>query len=336
MGSTWDPELIERMGELVARESRALGTHQVYSPMLGVLVDPRWGRSEESYGEDPYLVSRIGVAYISGLQGLGSERFGPDRVIASPKHYVADGDPRGGLNAIDMDVSERRLREFFLPPFRAAVREAQVGSLMAAHHAVNGVPMHSNTYLLQDVLRDEWGFDGHVISDNSDIRRLHELKRIAETRPEAARLALEAGIDQELQISWEWARRTYGQHLMDGLASGVVSEALVDRAARNVLRTKFAIGLFDDGTPILAWQDHLASGDEGDGPIADYPEFEWVENTSAVRGIDEPLNEYFNFLHRNGVPRDDWREVLYDPANDELHLDAKGAVLSLQFGIQCC
>jgi beta-glucosidase len=329
MGSTWNPVLIERMGAQVARESRALGTHQVYSPMLGVLVDPRWGRSEESYGEDPYLVSRIGVAYIAGLQGLGAQRFGPDRVVASPKHYVADGDPRGGLNAADMDVSERRLREFFLPPFRAAVQEARVGSLMAAHHAVNGIPMHSNTYLLQDVLRHEWGFDGHVISDNSDIRRLHELKRVAETRPDAARLALEAGIDQELQIGWEWDRRTYGRHLMDGLASGVVSEELVDRAARNVLRTKFSIGLFDDGTPVYPWQDHLASGDEGAGPIDGYPEFEWVENTSAVRGIDEPLNEYFNFLHRNGVPRDDWREVLYDPANDRLALEVARQAITL-------
>jgi beta-glucosidase len=329
MGSTWDPELIERMGVLVAREARALGVHQVYSPMLGVLVDPRWGRSEESYGEDPYLVSRIGVAYISGLQGLGEQRFGPDRIIASPKHFIADGQPPGGLNAGDMDVSERRLREFFMPPFRAAVVEAHVGSLMPAHHAVNGIPMHSNTYLLQDVLRGEWGFDGHVISDNSDIRRLHELKLVAPTRADAARLALEAGIDQELQIGWEWDRRHYGRHLMEGLEAGRVSEALVDRAARNVLRTKIALGLFDDGTPIYPWQDHLASGDEGTGPIPDYPAFEWVPNTTAVRGIDESLNEYFNFLHRNGVPRENWREVIYDPANDELALEVARSAVTL-------
>jgi len=329
MASTWDPELIERMGTLVAREARALGVHQVYSPMLGVLVDPRWGRSEESYGEDPYLVSRIGVAYISGLQGLGEERFGADRIIASPKHFIADGQPPGGLNAGDMDVSERRLREFFMPPFRAAVEEARVGSLMPAHHAVNGIPMHSNTFLLQDVLRGEWGFDGHIISDNSDIRRLHELKRVAPTPADAARLALEAGVDQELQIGWEWDRRYYGRHLMEGLEAGVVPEALVDRAARNVLRSKLALGLFDDGTPIYDWQDHLASGDEGAGPIPDYPEFEWIPNTTAVRGIDEPLNEYFNFLHRNGVPREDWREVIYDPANDELALEVARSAITL-------
>ena len=329
MGGTWDPELIERMGVLVAREARALGVHQVYSPMLGVLVDPRWGRSEESYGEDPYLVSRIGVAYISGLQGLGEQRFGPDRIIASPKHFIADGQPPGGLNAGDMDVSERRLREFFMPPFRAAVVDAHVGSLMPAHHAVNGIPMHSNTYLIQDVLRGEWGFDGHIISDNSDIRRLHELKLVAPTRADAARLALEAGIDQELQIGWEWDRRHYGRHLMEGLEAGRVSEALVDRAARNVLRTKIALGLFDDGTPIYPWQDHLASGDEGTGPIPDYPAFEWIPNTTAVRGIDESLNEYFNFLHRNGVPRENWREVIYDPANDELALEVARSAVTL-------
>jgi len=329
MGSTWDPGLIERMGVLVAREARAFGVHQVYSPMLGVLVDPRWGRSEESYGEDPYLVSRIGVGYISGLQGLGEERYGPDRIIASPKHFVADGQPPGGLNAGDMDVSERRLREFFMPPFRAAVEEAQVGSLMPAHHAVNGVPMHSNTYLLQDVLRGEWGFDGHIISDNSDIRRLHELKLVAPTRADAARLALEAGIDQELQIEWEWDRRHYGRHLIEGLEAGVVPEALVDRAARNVLRSKIALGLFDDGTPIYDWQDHLASGDEGAGPIPDFPDYESVPNTTAVRGIDEPLNEYFNFLHRNAVRRDDWREVIYNPANDELALGVARSAITL-------
>jgi len=329
MGSTWDPDLIERMGVLVAREARALGVHQVYSPMLGVLVDPRWGRSEESYGEDPYLVSRIGVAYISGLQGLGEDRFGPDRIIASPKHFIADGQPPGGLNAGDMDVSERRLREFFMPPFRAAVVEAQVGSLMPAHHAVNGVPMHSNTYLLEEVLRGEWGFDGHIISDNSDIRRLYELKLVAPTRADAARLALEAGIDQELQIGWEWDRRHYGRHLIEGLEAGTIPEGLVDRAARNVLRSKFALGLFDDGTPIFDWQDHLASGDEGAGPIPDYPEFEWVPNTTAVRGIDESLNEYFNFLHRNGVPRDGWRDVIYDPPNDELALEVGRSAITL-------
>lgn len=329
MGSTWDPELIERMGVQVAREARALGTHQVYSPMLGVLIDPRWGRSEEAYGEDPYHVSRIGVAYIIGLQGIGEERFARDRVIASPKHFVADGEPPGGLNAADMNVSERRLREVFMPPFRAAVEEARVGSLMPAHHAVNGVPMHSNVVLLQDVLRQEWGFDGHIISDNSDIRRLYELKRVASTRADAARLALEAGIDQELQIGWEWDRRHYGRHLMQGLEVGVVAEELVDRAARNVLRSKFRLKLFDDGTPIHAWQDHLASGDEGDGPIPGYPDFEWVENTDAVRGIDEPLNEYFNFLHRNAVPRDDWEQVLYDPANDELALEVGRSAITL-------
>jgi beta-glucosidase len=329
MGSTWNPNLIERMGIQVAREARALGVHQVYSPMLGVLVDPRWGRSEESFGEDPYLVSRIGVAYISGLQGLGQERFGPDRIIASPKHFIADGQPPGGLNAGDMDVSEQRLREFFMPPFRAAVMEAQVGSLMPAHHAVNGVPMHSNTYLLVEVLREEWGFDGHIISDNSDIRRLHELKLVAPTRAEAARLALEAGVDQELQIGWEWNRRYYGRHLVEALETGAVPEELVDRAARNVLRSKFALGLFDDGTPIFDWQDHLASGDEGAGPIPDYPEFEWTPNTAAVRGIDESLNEYFNFLHRNGVPRDDWRNVIYDPTNDDLALEVGRSAITL-------
>jgi beta-glucosidase len=186
MGSTWDPEIIERMGTVVAKEARALGTHQVYSPMLGVLIDPRWGRSEESYGEDPYLVSRIGVAYIRGLQGVGEELFDANHIIASAKHFVADGQPLAGLNGTEMDVSIRRLHEIFLPPFQAAVEEARLGSIMPAHHALNGIPCHANTYILDEILRDTYGFSGHIISDNGDIRSLHATKRIAKSLAEAA------------------------------------------------------------------------------------------------------------------------------------------------------
>lgn len=329
MGSTWDPALVERVATVIAAESRAMGVHQVYSPMLGVLIDPRWGRSEESYSEDPYLASRIGVGFIGGLQGMGEERYAPNRIIATAKHFVADGQPVGGINASDMDASERRLHEVFLPPFRAVVLEARVGSLMPAHHAVNGIPMHAHTQLLQELLRDTWGFDGHIISDNNDIRGLHDERFTAPTWAEAARQSLTAGVDQELSIQVPWSRRVYGESLLDAVANGEVSEDLIDRAARNVLRSKFALGLFDDGIPIHAWQDYLVGGDEGKGPIQGGPEYQDLPNTTAVRGIDEPLNEYFNFLHRLGVPRDNWREVLYNEEHDALALEAARRAITL-------
>lgn len=329
MGSTWDPEIIERMGTVVAKEARALGTHQVYSPMLGVLIDPRWGRSEESYGEDPYLVSRIGVAYIQGLQGVGEELFDENHIIASAKHFVADGQPLAGLNGTEMDVSIRRLHEIFLPPFRAAVEEARLGSIMPAHHPLNGIPCHANIYILDEILRNTYGFSGHIISDNGDIRSLHKTKRVAQSLAEAARLALEAGVDQELAIERPWKDRVYGANLIQAVASGVVPVELVDRAARNVLRAKFRLGLFDNGEPIYPWQDHMASGDEGSGPIKGWPEYVELEHTKGVRGLDKGTNDYFNKLHRLGVLRKGWENVIYDPGHDQLALAVARKAITL-------
>jgi beta-glucosidase len=329
MGSTWDPDIIERMGTVVAAEARALGTHQVYSPMLGMLIDPRWGRSEECYGEDPYLVSRIGVAYIKGLQGTGADYLGRDHIIASAKHYVADGQPLAGLNGAEMDVSVRRLHEIFLPPFQAAVEEAHVGSIMPAHHILNGVPCHANSYILVDVLRKTYGFDGHIISDNGDIRGLHTEKRVAKNLAEAARLALEAGVDQELAIEEPWSDRVYGANLIRTVAAGEIPIGLVDRAVRNVLRSKYRLGLFDDGTPIYPWQDHLASGDEGRGPIQGWPAYEELKPVKGVRSLDDDTNDYFNKLHRLGVPRPDWEEIIYKPAHDQLALEVARKAVTL-------
>ena len=329
MGSTWDPEIIERMGTLVAVEARALGTHQVYSPMLGLLIDPRWGRSEECYSEDPYLVSRIGAAYVKGLQGTGRELFDANHIIASAKHFVADGQPLAGLNGAEMDVSTRRLHEIFLPPFRAAVQEARVGSIMPAHHALNGIPCHVNRSALVDILRNTYGFDGHIVSDNGDLHALHSEKRVAETLAKAARLALEAGVDQELAIEVPWRDRVYGANLIQAVTDGEVSVELVDRAVRNVLRSKFRLGLFDDGTPVYSWQDHQASGDEGRGPIRGWPAYQELKPTKGVRSLDKDTNDYFNKLHRLGVPRPGWEKVLYDPAHDQLALEAARKAITL-------
>jgi beta-glucosidase len=191
LASTWDPEIIEEMAATIAKEARALGVHHVYSPMLGVARDPRWGRTEESYGEDPYLVSRIGVAFIEGLQGTGDRRFDENHIIATAKHFIADGEPIAGLNGSAFDVSERTLHEVFLPPFKAAVEEAHVGSIMPAHHSLNGIPCHANKHIMIDILRDTYGFDGLVVSDNNDIFNLIQFMRVAKTWAEAARLSVD-------------------------------------------------------------------------------------------------------------------------------------------------
>jgi beta-glucosidase len=240
MGAMWDPELMEKIGSVAASEARALGIGQALTPMLGLARDPRWGRVEESYGEDPYLVSRDGVAYINGMQGEGTNRFGPDKVIATPKHFVADGEPFAGENGEDLETSDRVLREIYLPPFEAAIKEAHAGSIMPAHHAINGVPCHANAWLLQDVLRDEWGFDGFVTSDSGDIPKLFTLggdwaHRYATSPEDAAARALNAGVDMELPGD------LYKNFLIGDLKTGAVSLATLDRAVRRVLMLKIRL-----------------------------------------------------------------------------------------------
>ena len=144
MASTWDPDLIERMGNVAAKEARACGVHQCYSPMLSVVRDARWGRIEESYGEDPFLVAEIGVAYIKGLQGTGDKRFDKDHILACTKHFVADGEPMAGDNGAAMDVSDYNLHNIHLYPFRRAIEDARVSGIMPAHHLLNGIPCHVN------------------------------------------------------------------------------------------------------------------------------------------------------------------------------------------------
>ncbi|MBS1601613.1 MAG: glycoside hydrolase family 3 protein, partial [Bacteroidetes bacterium] len=153
LGSTWDTALAEREATVIAKEARALGIQHCYTPMLGVVRDARWGRFEEAYGEDPFLVSRMGVAFINGLQGRGPYRFDKDHLLATAKHFVADGEPLDGANGAAVEISLRALHEIHLPPFRAAVEEAHVGAIMPAHHILNGVPCHVNTYTLDTVLR---------------------------------------------------------------------------------------------------------------------------------------------------------------------------------------
>src|SRR5712664_1947205 len=174
LSTTWDPEFVSKVFTVAALETRVRGSHQVLGPNLDVAREPRWGRTEETYGEDPYLVSRMGVAVIKALQGSGPTIDG-DHIIATAKHFAAHGQPEGGTNIAPANYSERILREFFLPSFKAAVTEAAILSVMASYNEIDGVPSHANKWLLGKVLRDEWGFKGNVVSDYYGITQLQQL-----------------------------------------------------------------------------------------------------------------------------------------------------------------
>ena len=246
-GSTWEPELVRKMASQTALEARALGVTHCYSPNLDVISgDPRYGRVEESYGEDPYLVSRMGVAFIEGLQGTGDEQFDENHVMATAKHFIGYPENRRGINGGFSDMSERRLREVYLPPFEAAVKEAKVGSVMPGHQDYNGVPNHMNTWLLKDILRDELGFDGFIVSDNNDVARLGTMHFIAETRAKSAILGLKAGVDMDLVIGKNVDLSAYHTTVLkDTLTQNPDLVTYIDKATSRILTAKYKLGLFD-------------------------------------------------------------------------------------------
>ncbi len=236
LASTWEPELIEEMAGVIRQQMRAVGAHQSLAPVLDVARDPRWGRSEETFGEDPYLVARMGTAYVRGLQG-DSLRNG---IAATGKHFLGYGVPEGGLNWAPASLGRRELLERFLPPFAAAIREAGLASVMNAYHEIDGVPCGASRELLEDLLRGELGFDGVVVSDYFTLQTLVNYHQIAESESEAARRGLEAGLDVELP-----ALAYYAEPLRQAIEAGRVPQAWVDRSVARVLRTKFELGLFE-------------------------------------------------------------------------------------------
>ncbi|MGB6668225.1 MAG: glycoside hydrolase family 3 N-terminal domain-containing protein, partial [Candidatus Acidiferrum sp.] len=239
LASTWDPGLIHDVFTAVAAEVRAQGAQECLAPVLDIARDPRWGRTEETYGEDPYLVSRIGVAAIEGFQGAGPF-IDKSHVLATAKHFAVHGQPEGGTNVGPGNYSERVIREYFLKPFKAAVQEAHVQSVMASYNEIDGIPSHSNKHLLTDILRHEWGFDGVLVSDYFGITELIRIHHVVGTKEAAAKLALESGVDVELPFPDAYPS------LIEQVKDGKVSEAEVDRAVENILREKFRAGLFDD------------------------------------------------------------------------------------------
>lgn len=236
LASTWMPELVEAMTQVIREQMRAVGAHQGLAPVLDVGRDPRFGRIEETFGEDPYLISRMGVAYIRGLQGDNLA----EGIAATAKHFVGYSVAEAGLNWAPAHIPPRALREVYLAPFEAAVREANVRSVMNAYHDLDGVPCGASRWLLTDLLRGEWGFDGIVVSDYMAINQLAAWHKLAADKADAALLALDAGMDIELPST-----DCFGAPLVDAVRSGVVAESAIDAAVARVLTMKFELGLFE-------------------------------------------------------------------------------------------
>jgi beta-glucosidase len=255
LASTWDPTLVEDVFSATAAEVRARGAHQCLTPVLDLARDPRWGRTEETYGEDPYLVSRIGLAAVEGLQGQGPS-IDKAHVISTLKHFAVHGQPEGGTNVAPGNYSERVIREYFLRPFEVSVEEGHAQSVMASYNEIDGIPSHSNKHLLTDVLREEWGFEGILVSDYFGITQLETLHHIVSNYDQAAKVALESGVDMELP-SADAFRNLAGQ-----VKAGTIAEAVVDRAVAHVLRAKFLLGLFDDPYVDPAYAEKITNSPE--------------------------------------------------------------------------
>jgi beta-glucosidase len=237
LASTWTPGLAEAMAVEIRRQMRAAGAHQGLAPVLDVARDPRWGRVEETFGEDPYLVSQMGTAYVRGLQADNLSAG----VMATGKHFLGHGFPESGMNCAPVRTGPRELREVFGLPFEAAIREAGLASVMNAYHELDGLPIGGDRAVLTDLLRGELRFQGLVVSDYHSITQLHSRHLAARTKGEAACMALDAGIDMELPYT-----DCYGRPLEDALCSGQLTEELLDTAVRRVLAAKFALGLFEN------------------------------------------------------------------------------------------
>lgn len=257
LASTWNPELVREGNALIAGEVRARGAHMVLSPVVDVARDPRWGRIEETFGEDPFLVGEMGVASVEGLMGSGTDRKVADgHVTATLKHMTGHGQPESGTNVGPAQISERVLREQFFPPFEQVVGRTKIAAVMASYNEIDGIPSHSSHWLLGDVLRGEWGYQGSVVSDYYAIEDLQRLHHIAPDYPTAAEIALEAGVDVDLPEGAGF------EHLTQLVKDGRVSMDVVDRAVARLLTLKFDAGVFDNPWPDRA-QARRSNGPEG-------------------------------------------------------------------------
>ena len=239
LASTFDTDLIEQVYAITAREIRVRGVHHVLSPVVDVALDPRWGRIEETFGEDPYLVSRMGVAAVKGFQG-DRDIIANNKVLATLKHMTGHGQPESGMNIGPAQLPERILREVFFPPFEAAVKEAGAASVMASYNEIDGIPSHANSWLLNDILRDEWGFDGVVVADYFAIAELQRRHRIVATLPEAGQLSIQSGVDVELPDGAAF----YQMKAL--IENGTLDIAVINKAVERMLSMKRRGGVFSD------------------------------------------------------------------------------------------
>jgi beta-glucosidase len=333
LASTWDPSLVERMATIVRTEMRAIGAHQGLSPVLDVCRDPRWGRIEETFGEDPHLVAMMGNAFVRGLQGGALD----EGVVATAKHFVGYGASQGGLNWAPAHIPTRELLEVYLHPFEAAVRTAGLRSVMNAYNELDGIPCGASHELLTGILRDEWGFDGYVVADYFSVRQLENYHHLAADAAEAAAVALAAGLDVELPMT-----DCYGAALVDAVDAGIVAIEILDRAVERVLRTKFELGLFECpfvdvdraasvvGAPSahqfarsLASQTIVLLRNDGTLPIE-----ATTTSTIAVIGpnADNPRNLFGDYSYAAHVETllemRDTDNVFHVPIPDDLDLDA--------------
>jgi beta-glucosidase len=241
MASSWDPDMLRAVNVVIAREIRARGVSLALSPVVDVARDQRWGRIEETFGEDPYLAGELGVAAVEGLQGTGRvTTLAPNKVFATLKHLTGHGQPESGTNTGPANISERVLREYFFPPFEQVVRRTGIQAVMASYNEIDGVPSHANKWLLGDVLRGEWGYSGAVVSDYYAIDELVGRHNVAKDKTEAALMALSAGVDTDLPSGGSYST------LFDSVRKGRVPEAAVDQAVRRMLALKFRAGLFEN------------------------------------------------------------------------------------------
>jgi beta-glucosidase len=234
--SSWNMDLIQKSAETAAREATAEGLHWTFAPMVDISREPRWGRIVEGSGEDTYLGSKIAAARVKGFQG--DDLYDTNTMAATAKHFAAYGAPKAGRDYHSVDMSDRELREVYLPPFKAAF-DAGAVSVMTAFNDLNGIPATSNEYLFKDILRDEWGFEGFVVTDYTAIMELL-YHGVARDEHHASELAMNAGVDMSMQDGF------YQQTLADLVERGRISEDQIDKAAANILRVKYKLGLFED------------------------------------------------------------------------------------------
>ena len=240
LAATWNPKIARQTGAAIAAESRATGVDMILAPVLDLARDPRWGRIEEDLGEDPFLTGQLGLAYVRGAQG---DSLATDHnVVAEPKHFAGHGSPEGGTNTSPVHIGERELRSVMLKSFEPVIREGGAMGLMAAYHEIDGIPIAADPFVLKTILRQEWGFQGFVLSDAGAIRRLYNAHYVAATPKDAACIAIRSGVDMQF---FDFDHSLFQNALIDCVHEGSLAQADLDRAVRSVLRVKFSLGLFD-------------------------------------------------------------------------------------------